>query len=342
MCRTDFDAMLRLKCIANCWQIPVIIFGTYFEREDLQYGAVMMRNAVGTARSIFCVFQCQELVDIHSRICEVVCVLLETIGNFPDYNYFFFVETDNAHLLGIVTHDCQSVSFIASHQVPKNVHFDLNEIIDMSLAIANLAAIEEDVLLQAYHESFQMPTTATYLPNLVVSGYRIFGTIFPKYRNKPPLKHNLNDTQIVLALCYLMTGTNTVLPSRPYLAYPVSLFDNGYERLRFVSLKLLPIAVTQSRYLVHQALNHVQFGNVHNFHPAQRFTTRPLWITGCSYAKSLKQPTLVQTMHVNAQGVQDQRQYNNTSNGAYMPSTYASSSVLASISKPNQTTFGVN
>lgn len=244
--------------------------------------------------------------------------------------------------MGIVTHDCQSVSFIASHQVPKNVHFDLNEIIDMSLAIANLAAIEEDVLLQAYHESFQMPTTATYLPNLVVSGYRIFGTIFPKYRNKPPLKHNLNDTQIVLALCYLMTGTNTVLPSRPYLAYPVSLFDNGYERLRFVSLKLLPIAVTQSRYLVHQALNHVQFGNVHNFHPAQRFTTRPLWITGCSYAKSLKQPTPVQTMHVNAQGVQEQRQYNNTSSGAYMPATYASSSVLASISKPNQTTFGVN
>ncbi|XP_050332437.1 uncharacterized protein LOC126760664 [Bactrocera neohumeralis] len=342
MCRTDFDAMLRLKCIANCWQIPVIIFGTYFEREDLQYGAVMMRSAVGTARSIFCVLQCQELVDIHSRICEVVCVLLETIGTFPDYNYFFFVESDNAHLLGIVTNDCHSVSFIASHQVPQNMHFDLNEIIDMSLAISNLAAVEEDVLLQAYHESFHLPTTATYLPNLVISGYRIFGTIFPKYRNKPPLAHNLNDTQIVLALCYLMTGTNTVLPSRPYIAYPVSSFDNGYERLRFVSLKLLPIAVTQSRYLVHQALNHVQFGNVHNFHPAQRFKTRPLWITGCSYAKSLKQPTPAQIMHVNEQGAQDQ-QYNNISGSAYMPSTYASSSVLAPISKEStRTTFGVN
>lgn len=223
------------------------------------------------------------------------------------------------------------------------MHFDLNEIIDLSLAIANLAAVEEDVLLQAYHESFRIPTTATYLPNLVVSGYRIFGTIFPKYRNKSPLKYNLNDTQIVLALCYLMTGTNTVLPSRPYFACPVSLFDNGYEGLRFISLKLLPIAVTQSRYLVHQALNHVQFSNLHNFHPAQRFKNRPLWITGCSYAKSLRQPIPVQKMSVNRQGAQDQRQYNNTSSGVHMPATYSSFSVLAPISEePNQTTFGTN
>ncbi|XP_054087535.1 uncharacterized protein LOC105217696 isoform X2 [Zeugodacus cucurbitae] len=338
MCRTDFDAMLRLKCIANCWQIPVIIFGTFFKQEDLQYGAVMMRSAVGIARAIFCILQCHELVDIHSRMCEVVCVLLETIGTFPDYNYLFFVENDNAHLLGIVTHDSQSVNFIASHQVPNYMHFDLNEIIDLSLAIANLAAIDEDLLLQAYHESFQIPSTATYLPNLVVSGYRIFGTIAPKYRNKPPLKYNLNDTQIVLALCYLMTGTNATLPSRPYCAYPVCLFDNGYEKLRFISLKLLPIAVTQSRYLVNQSLNHVQFNNMHNIQPTQRFKKRPLWITGCSYAKSIKQPFPPQPMYAIEQGVQDHpQQYSVAFSGAYMPTNYATSGIEAT-----QTTFGVN
>ncbi|XP_053948398.1 uncharacterized protein LOC128856952 [Anastrepha ludens] len=329
MCRTDFDAMLRLKCIANSWQIPVIIFGTYYEYESLQYGAVMLRNANGLARAVFCALQCHEIVDIHSRMCEVVCVLLETIGTFPDHNYVFFVEKDNAHLLGIVTHDTQSVSFVASHQVPKYLCFDLNEMIDLSWAVATLAAINEETLLQAYQDSFQANTVATYLQNLVVSGHRVFGTIMPKYRNKPPLKHNLNDTQIVLALCYVATGTNTVLQSRPYLAYPVCIFDSGYEVLRFVSLKLLPIAVTQSRFFVQYVLNQVQFGNVQYFHPAQRFQCPPLRITGCSYAKSIKQPAPTRITPALQHATQGQQQYNCITSGPYVPATLVTSSVVA-------------
>ncbi|XP_036318082.1 uncharacterized protein LOC118733024 [Rhagoletis pomonella] len=331
MCRTDFDAMLRLKCIANSWQIPVIIFGTYYEHEGLQYGAVMLRNANSTARAIFCALQTHELVDIHSRICEVVCVLLETIGTFPDYNYVFFVEKDNAHLLGMVTHDAQSVGFIASFQVPKYLCFDLNELIDLSWAVATLAAVNEDDLLQAYHESFLVNTTATYLQNLVVSGHRVFGTVMPKYRNKAPLNHNLNDTQIVLALCYVTTGTNSALQTRPYLAYPASMFDSGYEGLRFVSLKLLPIAVTQSRFLVHHVLNHVQFGNVQYFHPEQRFQYPPLWITGCSYTKSLKHPKQERITHAQQHITQSQQQHSLMTNGTYMPATYVSSSIKTPI-----------
>lgn len=194
----------------------------------------------------------------------------------------------------MVTHVTQAVGFIAAHQVPKYLSFDLNEIIDLSWAVASLASIDEDNLLQAYFESFQASITAAYLPNLLVSGYRMFGTILPNYRNKPPLKYNLNDTQIVLALCYIATGTNTVLPSRPYIAYPVSIFDSGYEGLRFVSLTLLPIALTQSRHLVHHVLNHVQYGSVHHLRPSQNFQYSPTWITGCSYAKSIKNPTHTQ------------------------------------------------
>ncbi|XP_067635315.1 uncharacterized protein [Eurosta solidaginis] len=337
MCKTDFDAMLRLKCIANCWQIPVIIFGTYYENEGLQYGAVMLRNANGTARAIFCALQSHELVDIHSRICEVVCVLLETIGTFPDYNYVFFVQKDNAHLLGMVTHDEHSVGFIASFQIPHELSFDLNEIIDLSWAVATLSAINEDALLQSYHESFQVHTTATYLQNLVVAGHRIFGTIMPKYRNKPPLKHNLNDTQIVLALCYITTGTNGALPHRPYQAYPVSLFDTGYEGLRFVSLKLLPIAVTQSRFVVHYVLNHVQFGSLEYFHPSQRHHIPPIFISGCSYSKSLKNPKHQSNMPLQQQG---QQQYNSMTSGSYMPVNYANPSYTSPMPGVNfQTTL---
>ena len=98
MRNTDFDAVLRLKCLANGWYIPVIIFGTYYEAEGLQYGVVLLREANGLSKAIFCIMHTQELVDIHSRMCEVVCLLIETIGTFPDYNYVFAVQKDNAHL----------------------------------------------------------------------------------------------------------------------------------------------------------------------------------------------------------------------------------------------------
>lgn len=95
---TDFDAVLRLKCIANGWQIPVIIFGCFYEQERMQYGVVVLRDGMGNVRGTYCILNCNELVDIHSRMCEVVCVLIETIGTFPDYNYVFAVDKDSAHL----------------------------------------------------------------------------------------------------------------------------------------------------------------------------------------------------------------------------------------------------
>lgn len=94
----DFDAVLRLKCIANGWHIPVIVFGCYFENERLQYCMVVLRDCLGNVRATFCILNTSELVDIHSRLCEVVCVLIESVGGFPSYNYVFQVEKNVAHL----------------------------------------------------------------------------------------------------------------------------------------------------------------------------------------------------------------------------------------------------
>lgn len=95
---TDFDALLRLKCIANNWGIPIIIFGAYYELQNVQYAAVMLRDIRGNVRSMICILNCNELNDIHSRLCEVACTLIETIGCFLDYNYIFYVDNNLAHL----------------------------------------------------------------------------------------------------------------------------------------------------------------------------------------------------------------------------------------------------
>ncbi|XP_061396897.1 uncharacterized protein LOC133332513 [Musca vetustissima] len=287
---TDFDAVLRLKCIANCWHIPIIIFGCYYEQEHLQYGVVILRDAHGMVRATFCLMKTTELVDIHSRMCEVVCALIETIGAFPDYNYVFMVEKDSAHLLGMIMFNPYSPDFMAACGVPPDFHFDLNELIDLSSAVISLSYLSENILLTAYKESFRCQSDCTYLQNWPLIGHRLFGTIMPKYRNKPPLKYNLNDTQIVMALCFKTTGTNAASPTtRQYTAFRVCSYDQGYEGLRYVTLKLLPVALTQSRFVVSHVLSHVLYGGTQYYHPSQRIMLPPLWITGCSYAESIKQ-----------------------------------------------------
>ncbi|XP_073835586.1 uncharacterized protein [Musca autumnalis] len=287
---TDFDAVLRLKCIANCWHIPVIIFGCYYEQEHLQYGVVVLRDAHGSVSATFCIMNTNELVDIHSRMCEVVCALIETIGTFPDHNYVFMVEKDSAHLLGMISFGPYSPDFVPASGVPPDFHFDLNELIDLSSAVISLSYCSEDVLLAAYKESFRVQSDCTYLRNWPLIGHRIFGTIMPKYRNKPPLKYNLNDTQIVMALCFKATGTNGAMPTRQYIAFRACHFGQGCEGLRYVTLKLLPVALTQSRFVVTHVLGHVLYGGTQYYHPSQRIMMPPLWITGCSYAESIKQP----------------------------------------------------
>ncbi|XP_075157419.1 uncharacterized protein LOC142230665 [Haematobia irritans] len=288
MRETDYDAVLRLKCIANGWHIPIIIFGCYYENERLQYGAVVLRDDIGNVRSAYCIMHTSELVDIHSRMCEVVCSLIETIGGFPDYDYVFVVEKDSAHLLGMVTITLNSIDFMASCGVPADFYFDLNELIDLCGAVVSLSYASEEAILTAYKESFLTQNNITYLNNWSLIDHRVFGTIMPKYRNKDPLKHNLNDTQIVLVLCFKASGTNTAI--RPFIPFQACNFDQGYEGLRYVILKLLPMALTQSRFVVSHVLSHVVFGGTHYYHPAQRIMHTPLWISGCSYAESIKQP----------------------------------------------------
>lgn len=192
--------------------------------------------------------------------------------------------------VGMIMFNPFSPDFVAASGVPHDFHFDLNELIDLSSAVISLSYCSDEVLLAAYKESFRTQNDCTYLRNWPLIGHRIFATIMPKYRNKPPLKYNLNDTQIVMALCFTATGTNAALPNRQYIGFRVCNFDQGYEGLRYVSLNLLPVALTQSRFAVSHVLNHVLYGGTQYYHPSQRIMMPPLWITGCSYAESIKQP----------------------------------------------------
>lgn len=190
----------------------------------------------------------------------------------------------------MVSLNIHNVEFVAACNVPMHLNLDLSEIIDLSWAVISMAPISEATLLKVYKESFLTHSNFTYLQNWPLIAHRVFGTIMPKYRNKPPLKYNLNDTQIVLALCFTASGTNACLRDRPFMPFAVCSFKQIFEGLRYVALPLLPVPLTQSRSMVNHSLSHVQFGGTRYYHPAQRILSPPLSIAGCSYQESLKQP----------------------------------------------------
>lgn len=224
----------------------------------------------------------------------------------------------------MVANNLHTVDFVAACGVPVNLYFDLNEVIDLSYAVLSLAHSTEASLLNAYKESFRTHNENTYLHNWPLVPHRLFGTIMPKYRNKPPLKYNLNDTQIIMALCFKVSGKNVCLPSRPYIPFPACTFKQIYEGLRYVALQILPVALTQSRFVVSHTLSHVEFGGSQYYHPAQRIMSPPLWITGCSYNESTKQPevcssSLVINKSAQQQHQEQQQQYNRNLQVNYIP-----------------------
>ena len=84
---SDFDAELRLYCIANFWEPPIFVYGRAFPREQIQHCAVILKLQ---DRSTYATFLLEMFVDqvteVHSRACEVVLYYLFNSMSFPQHN----------------------------------------------------------------------------------------------------------------------------------------------------------------------------------------------------------------------------------------------------------------
>lgn len=85
--RGDFDAELRLFCIANFWEPPVFIYGRTFPREQMQLCAVIMKKQEKhDYATLFLEMFVDQVTDVHSRVCEVVLQYLMNTLTFPQHN----------------------------------------------------------------------------------------------------------------------------------------------------------------------------------------------------------------------------------------------------------------
>lgn len=93
----DFDSLLRIKCIANGWDLPIIIYGRTFTLSCLQYVAIIFRHK-GQVHAYFAEVHMTGLVDIQSRVCEALITLILEGGILPEPHLVLKVKHDTMKL----------------------------------------------------------------------------------------------------------------------------------------------------------------------------------------------------------------------------------------------------
>lgn len=79
---TDFDAELRLFCIANYWDVPIIIYGRVYDKYRVQCASIIIKRE--SSVHIFLVEICYiNLTDIQSRLCEIIVSIINAFGHLP-------------------------------------------------------------------------------------------------------------------------------------------------------------------------------------------------------------------------------------------------------------------
>lgn len=91
--QTDFDQRLRLKCMANYWDMPIYLYGRVYEDKKIQNVCVIIK--VGCEpHYYFCEINYTDLVDIQSRIAEVIVKMIDEFLHLPSEHLVIKVDKE--------------------------------------------------------------------------------------------------------------------------------------------------------------------------------------------------------------------------------------------------------
>lgn len=214
----------------------------------------------------------RDMQDVHVAMCEVAAQIIDRSNGFPRYHYMVRVLNGFRAELLFVCENCSDITSLVGH-CDRNV-FNFKSMVELAVALEVLAQYSTEFILNTYRRSFLVLRNCFSLKRQ--SHIVQFYSIFPKFRNNPPLNLAFNDTEITLFVPevtmerniyeYLAVGEQK--SNRPYMILNSQRVRNadGYT-LRYISLEKL-----ESREF---------------YHPEQRINVSPIWITGHSYQKSI-------------------------------------------------------
>lgn len=267
---------------------------------------IALSNETGQTRILFAEINTNNVTDIQSRVSEALIIVIEKLdGGFPRNNYVVKIrQDDNMHIgklrgmmsirvffmihsFSVGTVDMLSSGiFSAAFNIIVDFAMYLDEIRDLSVFGDMISKMDEDVFINYYKNALLKNSNETFI-ELPVYNDRFLTAISPKFRNSPPLKHDLNDSQIILCLCHLSTRTNYLhVPFRETFYH---LKDICFVRndLQYGVLGMSPHNLTQSKFNGF-ILDAVRFncGETCNI---DRTNTTMLWDNVVSYSKSILQ-----------------------------------------------------
>lgn len=165
----------------------------------------------------------------------------------------------------------------------------LDELRDLAVFGDMISKMDEEVFVNIYKNALLKSMNETFL-NLPVFNCRFLTAITPKFRNKPPLKYDLNNSQIILCLCQFPTRTNYIqVPFRQTLYHLKEIFLIRND-LQYGVLAMSPHNLTQSKSYGY-ILDAVRFNCAEACLNADGTTTNTvmLWDNIVPYGKSVLQ-----------------------------------------------------
>lgn len=178
-------------------------------------------------------------------------MIIEHFGNLPKFNCVIKIVNDIVHIIGTLT-NLEFPNFIVANNLKPTEKFFIywDEIKSLSIAVNNILIVTKEVT-EYYNGLIETHQKFTYIDMLLIENKTI-GCIPPFYRMKPPLKYNLNNSQLILVLCDEFTRNNFELLDGPPKLYEITSIGN-HSGLKFESifhreLNLLPQHFAQGKH----------------------------------------------------------------------------------------------
>ena len=145
-----------------------------------------------------------------------------------------------------------------------NIQFDLNlystAVNDLCTASTFLLYFSREQLLSMYAIALSMPLTCSYLP-ICEPKQNCFGCVPPQYRPHEPMKHNLDNSEVIFALCDASTLTN--YNWTPFVHDVLHNLRDGIKNTRglitYHSRYLMPMHVVDPKLNI-PYINSIKFG----------------------------------------------------------------------------------
>ncbi|XP_055639949.1 uncharacterized protein LOC129777603 [Toxorhynchites rutilus septentrionalis] len=241
----DFDSLLRIKCIANNWDPPIILYGRIFALSRIQHAVVIMRHN-GQAYAYFVEISFAGLWDIQSRIYEALITIIREDGKLPENNLFINVKDNRMNLIGSIFLLDQPVLNLAQG-VDLSLKVFWDEIVDLCAVVNQILNYSFDDLYCLYWRELERPEPFCYLETIQLQD-RIVGCLNQNFRDRPPLNGMLDNREVVLVLCDRCTLSNyNFSKKKNYIAQSLSSIENcNFNTVKFATLQMMPASCVQA------------------------------------------------------------------------------------------------